>query len=164
MQAGRLRSSQMPAFQSNTLMKLISFFLMLSVAFPLTVLTSGSDEQYDLVIINARIIDGTGNPWFRGSVAIKDGKIAKVGRFERAETKYVIDAKNRVVAPGFIDVHAHTEDIFNHPAAENFVRMGVTSLVTGNCGDSTTDVAEFLGRYKEKPLAVNVATLIGHNS
>ena len=121
-------------------------------------------DPYDLVIINARIIDGTGNPWFRGSIAIKDGRIAKVGRFDKAETKHVIDAKNQIVAPGFIDVHAHTEDIFDNPSAENFVRMGVTSLVTGNCGGSTTDVAEFLGRFKEKPLAVNLATLIGHNS
>jgi N-acyl-D-amino-acid deacylase len=121
-------------------------------------------EQFDLVIINARIIDGTGNPWFRGSIAIKDGKIAKVGRFERAETKFVIDAKNQIVAPGFIDVHVHTEDIFGHPAAENFVRMGVTSVITGNCGGSATEVGEFLGRFKEKPLAVNLATLIGHNS
>ena len=130
-----------------------------SIAFP-----QSPAEPYDLVIINARVIDGTGNPWFRGSVAIRNGKIAKVGRFERANTKLVIDAKNQVVAPGFIDVHAHTEDIFNHPAAENFVRMGVTSLVTGNCGGSTTDVAEFLRGYERKPLAVNLATLIGHNS
>ena len=125
---------------------------------------SALDQPYDLVITNARIIDGTGNPWFRGSIAVKDGRIANVGRFEHAGAKVVIDAKNQIVAPGFIDVHAHTEDIFNNPAAENFVRMGVTSLVTGNCGGSTTEVAEFLGRYKEKPLAVNLATLIGHNS
>lgn len=123
-----------------------------------------TSEQYDIVIINARIVDGTGNPWFRGSIALKDGKIAKVGKFENAETKHVIDAKGQIVAPGFIDVHAHTEDIFDNPAAENFVRMGVTSLITGNCGGSVTDVAEFLGRYKEKPLAVNLATLIAHGS
>ncbi|HEX6124719.1 MAG TPA: D-aminoacylase [Pyrinomonadaceae bacterium] len=122
------------------------------------------DQPYDLVITNARIVDGTGNPWFRGSIAIRDGRIVKVGRFESSSAKLVIDAKNQIVAPGFIDVHAHTEDIFDQPAAENFIRMGVTSLVTGNCGGSTTEVAQFLGRYSEKPLAVNLATLIGHNS
>ena len=139
----------------------VAVVALLSSTFPVVPQT---EPPFDLVIINGRIIDGTGNPWFRGSIAIKNGKIARVGRFDRAETKYVIDAKNQIVAPGFIDVHAHTEDIFSHPLAENFVRMGVTSLVTGNCGGSTTDVAEFLGRYREKPLAVNVATLIGHNS
>src|SRR5688572_22664114 len=140
---------------------LISIFAFTNCLF---VIGQPASAKFDLVIINARIIDGTGNPWFRGSIAIKDGKIARVGRFERAETKFVIDAKNQIVAPGFIDVHAHTEDIYNHPSAENFVRMGVTSLVTGNCGGSTTEVAAFLGRISEKPLAVNLATLIGHNS
>jgi N-acyl-D-amino-acid deacylase len=121
-------------------------------------------ENYDLVITNARIIDGTGNPWFRGSIAIKDGKIVRVGQFDNSNAKQTIDAKNQIVAPGFIDVHAHVEGIYDNPTAENFVRMGVTSLVTGNCGGSATDVGEFLGRVKEKPLAVNLATLIGHNS
>lgn len=121
-------------------------------------------EKFDLVITNARIIDGAGNPWFRGSIAVKDGKIAKIGSFEATGAGQTIDAKDQIVAPGFIDVHAHTEGIYNNPAAENFVRMGVTTLVTGNCGGSTTDVAGFLGRIKEKPLAVNLSTLIGHNS
>jgi N-acyl-D-amino-acid deacylase len=123
-----------------------------------------SPEQYDLVITNARIVDGTGNPWFRGSIAIKDGRIAKVGRFDAANAKQTVDAHNQIVAPGFIDVHVHTEDIFSNPAAENFVRMGVTSLITGNCGGSATDIGEFLGRMKQKPLAVNLATLIAHGS
>ncbi len=145
--------------------KLLSTFqiILIAAAF-VSPLLGQSVEPYDLVIGNARIVDGTGNPWFHGSIAIKDGRIAKVGRFQNANAKYYIDAKNQIVAPGFIDVHAHTEDIFDNPTAENFVRMGVTSLVTGNCGGSTTDVSEFLGRYSTKPLAVNLATLVGHNS
>src|SRR5687767_12005358 len=119
-------------------------------------------ENFDLVIVNARIADGTGNPWFRGSVGVKDGKIVKVGRFDASNAKQTIDAENKIVAPGFIDVHAHVEGIYNTPAAENFVRMGVTTLVTGNCGGSATDVKAFLGRIGEKPLAVNLATLIAH--
>lgn len=120
--------------------------------------------EYDLVITNARIIDGTGNPWFRGSIAVSDGRIVKVGRVDEASAKQVIDAHNQIVAPGFIDVHTHVEDIFGNPTAENFVRMGVTSLITGNCGGSATDIGEFLGRFREKPLAVNLATLIAHGS
>jgi len=122
-------------------------------------------EQYDLVIVNARIIDGTGNPWFRGSIAVKDGRIVKIGRIDSAiAAKQTIDANNQILAPGFIDVHAHVENIFENPAAENFVRMGVTSLVTGNCGGSTTDVKEFLGKIGQTPLAVNLGTLIAHGS
>ena len=122
------------------------------------------DDQYDLVITNARIVDGTGNPWFRGSIAIKNGRIARVGFFDTSKSKATIDAKNQIVAPGFIDVHTHVEDIYDSPTAENFIRMGVTSLITGNCGGSELDINEFLGRMKQKPLAVNLGTLVGHNT
>lgn len=125
---------------------------------------SGDAETYDLIITNARIVDGTGNPWFHGSIALKDGKIARVGQFETADAKQIIDANNKIVAPGFIDVHTHVEGIYKNPAAENFVRMGVTSLVTGNCGGSVTDVKAFFDKMKEKPIAVNLATLIAHGS
>jgi N-acyl-D-amino-acid deacylase len=117
---------------------------------------------YDLVITNGRIVDGTGNPWFRADVAVKDGRIARIGRISPAEARVAVDARNQIVAPGFIDVHTHAEGIYRQPAAENFVRMGVTSLVTGNCGSSATDIGEFLGRIRETPLAVNLATLIAH--
>ncbi len=123
-----------------------------------------SAPRYDLVIINGKIIDGTGNPWFTGSVAVKDGKIVRVGWFDAAGAKQVIDAKGQMVAPGFIDVHAHTENVFDHPDAENFIRMGVTTLITGNCGGSHVDVGRFLDRINETPLAINISTLIGHNS
>jgi N-acyl-D-amino-acid deacylase len=119
---------------------------------------------YDLLITNARVIDGSGNPWFRADVAIKDGRIARIGRLSTETATRTIDARGQIVAPGFIDVHTHVESIYSLPAAENFVRMGVTTLVTGNCGSSTTDVNEFLGRIKDKPLAVNLATLIAHGS
>ena len=121
-------------------------------------------STYDLLITNARIVDGSGNPWFRADVAIKDGRIARIGRIGPETATRTIDARGQILAPGFIDVHTHVESIYNLPSAENFVRMGVTTLVTGNCGSSTTDVAEFLGRIKEKPLAVNLATLIAHGS
>lgn len=145
---------------------LTAFILLLSltVSVPVNFAKTTDDAMFDLVITNARIVDGTGNPWFRGSIAVNDGKIVKIGRFEAANAKQTIDANNKIVAPGFIDVHAHVEGIYNNPTAENFIRMGVTSLVTGNCGGSTTDVREFLGRINETPLAVNLATLIAHGS
>jgi N-acyl-D-amino-acid deacylase len=120
-------------------------------------------EVYDLVIANGRVVDGTGNPWFRADVGVKDGRIARVGRFA-FQARELVDAKDQIVAPGFIDVHAHVEGIYRQPAAENFVRMGVTTLVTGNCGSSVTEVGEFLGRVAETPLAVNLATLVAHGS
>ena len=125
---------------------------------------SGNQVAYDLLITNARLVDGSGNPWFRADIGIKDGRIAAIGRLAPSQAAKTIDAANQIVAPGFIDVHTHVESIYSLPAAENFVRMGVTTLVTGNCGGSATNVGEFLGRIKEKPLAVNLATLIAHGS
>jgi len=126
--------------------------------------TKFANPTYDLVVTNARIVDGSGNPWFRADVGVRDGRIVRVGRIIQPDAQQIIDAKGQILSPGFIDVHTHVENIYNLPAAENFIRMGVTSLVTGNCGTSATDVAEFLGRMKSKPLAVNLATLIAHGS
>jgi N-acyl-D-amino-acid deacylase len=128
---------------------------------------SGSQSvtpSYDVVVTNARVIDGSGNPWFRADVGVRDGRIVRIGKIPASEARQTIDAKGQILAPGFIDVHTHVESIYSLPAAENFVRMGVTSLVTGNCGSSATEVAEFLGRMEAKPLAVNLATLIAHGS
>ncbi len=144
-----------------TLALVWSLSLFLSTVTPVF---SQSNEEYDLVVTNARIVDGTGNPWFRGAVAVKDGRIAKVGQIGAARARQTIDAQNKILAPGFIDVHAHVEDIYRRPQAENFIRMGVTSLVTGNCGGSTTDVKEFLSRVDKTPLAVNLGTLVAHGS
>lgn len=153
----------MKATLTMIMLKTLSLLLVLSFVFPAAI-TSRSPAQYDLIITNARIVDGTGNPWFRGTIAIKDGHIAKVGRIVNAAAVQTIDAHDQIVAPGFIDVHTHVEDIYELPAAENFVRMGVTSLITGNCGGSAVDIGKFLGTIKEKPIAVNLATLVAHGS
>jgi N-acyl-D-amino-acid deacylase len=147
---------------------LLTFFLACALILSASVAPKparlAATESYDLVITNARIIDGAGNPWFRADVAVKDGRIARIGRFNAGGAAKIIDAKNQILAPGFIDVHAHVEGIYRLPDAANFTRMGVTSLITGNCGNSETDVAKFLGRMKETPIALNLGTLVGHNS
>jgi N-acyl-D-amino-acid deacylase len=141
-------------------------FVLLGVALPVApeARQAPSRPVYDLLITNGRVIDGTGNPWFRADVAIKDGRIARIGRISPAEAAKVLDARGQIVAPGFIDVHTHVESIYQQPEAENFVRMGVTSLVTGNCGFSETDIAQFFGKMKQQPLTVNLATLIAHGA
>lgn len=120
-------------------------------------------EEYDLVIRHARLIDGTGRAAEPGDLAVRDGRIAALGRFEgRGRTE--IDAEGRVLAPGFIDVHTHSEDIADLPAGENFLRMGVTTIITGNCGTSSLDVGQFFTGLVKTRIALNVATLIGHNT
>jgi N-acyl-D-amino-acid deacylase len=121
--------------------------------------------DYDLLITNARVVDGSGNPWYRASVAVKDGKIAAIGRLTGAKATETIDAQGRVLAPGFIDVHTHLEgSIELHPDALNFHRDGVTTVITGNCGSSHLDVAGFFDRISRKQFSVNIATFVGHNT
>lgn len=122
-------------------------------------------QDYDLVIRNGRVIDGTGNPWFRADVAVRDGRIAAIGRLAGASAKREIDARERLLTPGFIDVHTHIEStVERFPAGENFLRDGVTTVITGNCGGSVVRVGEWLGRLDQAGLGINVGTLIGHNS
>jgi N-acyl-D-amino-acid deacylase len=126
-------------------------------------LTAPGFGEYDLLITNARIADGTGGPLIYGSVAVKDRRVVAIGNVRGSAAKEV-DAEGRVVAPGFIDVHTHSEDIGRNPVAENFLRMGVTTIVTGNCGGSRVDVAAFFKELEQVGVTLNVATLIGHNS
>ena len=120
-------------------------------------------EKYDLVIRHGRVVDGTGNPAFFADVAVKDGRVSEIGRIEES-AKEEIDAKGLVAVPGFIDVHTHADEIGEMPLAENFVRMGVTTVVVGNCGGSALDVAKLFRGVEQTNVAINVATLIGHNT
>ena len=121
--------------------------------------------DFDVLIKNARVVDGTGNPWYRADVAVQDGKIAAVGSLGEPSAKRVIEARELILAPGFIDVHTHVEDeLENFPDAANFLRDGVTTIVTGNCGGSKIELAEFFERLEKLGMGPNVASLIGHNS
>jgi N-acyl-D-amino-acid deacylase len=120
-------------------------------------------ESYDVLIRHGRIVDGTGNPAFFGDIAVSNGRIVALGRVD-GDAKAEIDARGLVVAPGFIDVHTHADDVASAPKAENFVRMGVTTIVAGNCGSSTLEMGKFFGELARVNLALNVATLVGHNT
>lgn len=119
--------------------------------------------EFDLILRGGRLVDGSGNPAFFADVAVKDGRIAAIGKISAKASKE-LDASGLVVAPGFIDVHTHAEDVDDLPLAENFVRMGVTTLVLGNCGSSVLKVGEFFAGLEKKKTSVNVATLIGHGT
>ncbi len=121
-------------------------------------------QQYDVLIQNGRIIDGSGNNWYYGDIAIKNGKVAKVGRITNATATKVINATGLTIAPGFIDVHTHIEgDESKDPQAKSFIYDGVTTVVAGNCGASNVEVGKYLRWIDSLKLSVNVATLIGHN-
>ncbi|HMG90874.1 MAG TPA: amidohydrolase family protein, partial [Chryseolinea sp.] len=122
-------------------------------------------QKYDLIVSGGKIVDGSGNSWFYGDVGIKDGKIVAIGKLSANDATRVLEAHGLVIAPGFIDVHTHIEtNDLKVPAAGNFIYDGVTSVVTGNCGSSNTDVARYFSRLDSVKTSINIATLIGHNS
>lgn len=105
---------------------------------------------YDIVITNGKIIDGTGNPWFHADVAIKTGKIVKIGRVAAKNAKRVIDAKGMAVAPGFIDMHTHTDlTALADGNTESKVRQGVTLDVIGESSTVAPLGGAVLEEYKE---------------
>ncbi|NDC76526.1 MAG: D-aminoacylase [Chitinophagia bacterium] len=125
---------------------------------------TGQDKP-DLIIINGRIIDGTGNNWYYGDIAVHQGRIQRIGRNLPRNAARIVDAANRFVSPGFIDVHAHIEGgIFERPTADNYIQDGVTTVVTGNCGNSADDLGKFLDRIDSMQTSINVASLAGHNT
>ena len=125
----------------------------------------------DLIITNGKIIDGTGNSWYRGTLVVNQGKIVSIiyqPAAQKWETKWsprrVIDAKDKIVAPGFIDVHTHIEgDEKKDPTTKSFIYDGVTTCITGNCGLSQVDVKKYFEFIDSLRLSINVGMLIGHN-
>lgn len=121
-------------------------------------------QQADIILKNGKIVDGTGNSWFIGDIAIKDGKILKIGKLNNWTSTKLIDATGLIVAPGFIDVHTHCEgDEKRNPQADNFILDGVTTVITGNCGGSNTNLAKYFAGLDSIKMGVNIASLIGHN-
>jgi N-acyl-D-amino-acid deacylase len=127
-----------------------------------------SQKAYDLVITNGVIIDGTGRSGFHADLGIRAGRIEKIGSLAQAAALARIDAQGQVVSPGFIDVHVHIEEQIKRSSvrlvADNFLLQGVTTVITGNCGFSAPDIGDLFRKLNGLKLAVNVATLVGHNS
>ena len=122
-------------------------------------------QKADLLIRNGKIVDGTGNSWYYGNVAISNGRIIYIGKENNFQATKTIDASGLILAPGFIDVHTHIEgEEGRNPTADNFILDGVTTVVTGNCGGSNVDIKKYFNFLDSTHLSINVASLIGHNS
>src|SRR3954452_7269713 len=136
-------------------MTLTTFFLLIAV----TLFSVGSiaaerprvEATFDVVIANGRIVDGSGNTWFQGDLAIKSGRIAKIGKIDPKLGKRLIDAKGMVVSPGFIDLHTHTDmPALADGNTESAVRQGVTLDVIGESETVAPLKGEVLEEYKEQ--------------
>src|SRR3989475_12855400 len=149
------------------------------------------EMAFDVVIRGGRVLDGTGSPWRIADIGIRRGKIVRVGPLGRAKCDRTIDTSGTYVAPGFIDIHTHSDiGILVEPTAECAVRQGVTTQVIGNCGDSPAPIseryrelavrrfeyyarakdwnwstyAEYLNFMARQGVGINIAGLVGHGS
>jgi len=144
--------------------------------------------MFDAVIRNAYIVDGTGNPWFEADIGIKSGKISEIGNLDFEDADRIINAKELMVCPGFIDMHSHSEySLLANSKAESKIKQGVTTEVNGNCGDSPAPIegmtaeaaeeakeyklnmdwstlAEYLDKLERQGISLNVAQLVGHGT
>lgn len=154
-----------------------------------TLLKGSSNETFDLVIKNGTIVDGIRDSAYRADIGVSGEHILKVGNLQKAQAKTVLDATDRIVSPGFIDIHTHTDtQILVNPKAESKIRQGVTTELGGNCGGSAfplkqplsdyakrqaekagiivdwTDLEGFQAAISRTGTAVNHATLIGQGT
>jgi N-acyl-D-amino-acid deacylase len=115
------------------------------------------------VILNAQIADGTGAPLRKGSVRIEGDRITTVGTFSPRSGEQVIDASGRVLAPGFIDMHNHSDDgLPDEPLAVSQIAQGITTAILGLDGGSPWPVGAWLDARRRSPASLNVALLVGH--
>jgi N-acyl-D-amino-acid deacylase len=145
-------------------------------------LTVAAPPEYDLLIRGGQIVDGSGNPWFRGDVVVREGKIVAVGRVPAGKAKREIDATNLVVAPGFIDMHSHSDTVLLEDGlSQSKIRQGVTTEVLGEGTSAGPRVgqlspqsvliggkpvqwrtlAEYFRVVEEAKVSVNIASYVG---
>jgi len=144
--------------------------------------------RFSIAILNGRIVDGAGNPWFKTDVGISGNKIAKIGALAGKDAETVINAKGCYVTPGFIDTHSHSDHAYVvYPRADSMVRQGITTEVVGNCGMSAypligeaqerfsreaprdfvvdwSTLSEYRRKVHRQGLPVNIAPLVGHGT
>lgn len=146
---------------------------------------SPADAPFDVVVLNGRILDGTGSPWYSGDVGIRAGRIAAIGRLEQATARQRIDAKGLVVAPGFIDMLGQSElTILVDPHVPSKIFQGITTEITGEGGSVAPlsdalvaadrvgyehlgvtpdwrDLAGYFARLERQGIGINLATYVG---
>jgi len=151
---------------------LIGIFLVICL-FSLTGLHEARHQEtgydYDILIKNAKVFDGSLNPAVKADVAIKDETILKIGRSIKGRAKKIIDANKLYLAPGFIDMHTHVDRgmyFSENRACMNYLKQGVTSVVVGQCGRSAWPIFEkaedLIKRWSGEGIGPNAALLVGH--
>ena len=137
------------------------------VVLALAAMPARAQETYDVVIRNGRVLDGTGNPWYRADIAISGGRIAAIGDLSNVRARKVVDATGLYVAPGFIDTHSHAGPGLATPelsAAQPLLAQGITTVVVNPDGGGPVDLVEQRKALLKHGLGVNVALMVPHGS
>ena len=144
--------------------------VLFALMFTLIAGVEGQQAEFDLLIHNGRILDGTGNPSFVNDVGLRDGKIAAIGVLANARAARVIDANGLAVAPGFIDIHNHSDDtVLEDGDAQSMVRQGVTSMIFGEGGsaapsESWKDFSSYFAELMRRGISTNVGSYLGSST
>jgi N-acyl-D-amino-acid deacylase len=118
---------------------------------------------HSTVIVNAQVADGTGAPLQQVNLRIEGDRIAEVGKFKPRKGERVIDAPGLVLAPGFIDIHNHSEEGLEHdPLAQTQIAQGITTVILGLDGYSPWPIASWLDARRQQPASLNLALMVGH--
>lgn len=143
-------------------MKNIGRKFCLAFAWTLVLASFVSAQTASFVIKNAAIIDGSGKPAFQGDVRVENGEIVKIGRVKPKKGETTIDANGKILAPGFIDIHNHSESgLLTEGTAANQVSQGITTILVGPDGDSPLPIADYFAKLQGK-IAPNVGAFVGH--
>ena len=136
---------------------------------------TGPAQRFDLLITGGRVYDGTGNPWFYADIGVRGGRIVAVGRLDSATADTRVDARGKIVTPGFIDVHSHADDGSSprggfrdtdpkRRAAPNLVMQGVTTVVVNHDGRSPLPIADQKVSLTQNGIGPNAILLVGHGT
>ena len=133
---------------------------------------SAAEPRYDLILRNARIVDGTGTPWYRGDVGVRGDTIARIAPAITDPAARIIDVRDAVVAPGFIDVHTHAGLMIQKvPTADNYIRQGVTSVMDGADGagpaiasGTPVPIKPYLDKLEQLPKSINFGSYVGQGA
>lgn len=157
---GAIMAGMLPSLRAlRSSLPLLSLPLLLSALQPAA---RAQEERFDLVLRGGTVVDGSGGAPFAADVGIRGGRIAALGHLRGLAAADEIDCRGLVVAPGFIDVHAHVDaTVARHPGCDNYLRMGVTTLITGNCGSSVRDLDAHFGRLEKGGIGANYGSLVG---
>ena len=136
-----------------------------SLLVSLLLILTPQTASYDLLIRGARVLDGTGNPWFSADVAVKDGRIVQIGDLRDAKATRLVEAAGMYLAPGFIDIHSHSDRALGDPELRyniNMVAQGITLSVVNQDGRSPWPIRDQRARYEKGGMGSNAALMVGH--